>query len=30
MTARTTDLGRGKEDKVMDLSVQSWWTGHDS
>ena len=24
MTARAPDLDRGKEDKVMDLSVQRW------
>jgi len=30
MTARSPDLDRGKEDKVMDLSIQRWWTGHDS
>jgi len=30
VTARTPDLNRGKENKVMDSSVQRWWTGHDS
>jgi len=30
MTVRTPDLGRRKENKVMDLSVQRWRTGHDS
>ena len=24
MTARSSDLDRGKEDKVLDLSVQRW------
>jgi len=30
LAARTPDLGGGKENKVIDLSVQRWRTGHDS
>jgi len=30
MTARTPSPDGGKENKVMDSSVQRWFTGHDS